>query len=209
MTPTSSASASPASARLPAAERRAAIVDAALRVFSTGSYSAATTAEIAREAGVSEPILYRHFESKRALYLVCLDVAWGRFRSAVETALERTPEPADWPLAMSQAARDFHERGVVPANLWVQALTEAGADPEIRRYLRRHVREIHAFFEQVILRAQAAGGVPADRDAAAEAWISLGVGLLRSVAHRLGGLLGREDFARIGQARSRWLSAGG
>jgi transposase-like protein len=45
--------------RLPAAERRQAIVDAVLRVFVGGSYSGATTAEIAREAGVSEPILYR------------------------------------------------------------------------------------------------------------------------------------------------------
>ena len=45
--------------RLPAAERRQATVDAVLRVFVGGSYSGATTAEIAREAGVSEPILYR------------------------------------------------------------------------------------------------------------------------------------------------------
>ena len=44
-----------------------------MMVFSTGSYSGATTAEIAREAGVSEPILYRHFASKRELYFACLD----------------------------------------------------------------------------------------------------------------------------------------
>ena len=48
-------------ARLSASERRQAIVDAALRVFSEGSYAGATTAQIAREAGISEPILYRHF----------------------------------------------------------------------------------------------------------------------------------------------------
>ena len=47
-----------------------------MTVFSTGSYSGATTAEIAREAGVSEPILYRHFASKRELYFACLDEAW-------------------------------------------------------------------------------------------------------------------------------------
>ncbi len=40
---------------------RVALIDAALRVFASGSYSGATTAEIAREARVSEPILYRHF----------------------------------------------------------------------------------------------------------------------------------------------------
>ena len=195
--------------RLPAPERRQALIEAGLRVFSTGSYSAATTAEIAREAGVSEPILYRHFDSKRDLYLACLDESWARFRGALEDAVRRTADPAQWPAAISRAARTFHERerGVVPTNLWIQALSEAGGDPAIRRYLRGHLREVHAFFEDLIGRAQAAGGIPQDRDASAEAWISLGVGLLRSVGDRLGGLLGREDFARIGASRSRWLSA--
>ena len=51
-----------------------------MTVFSTGSYSGATTAEIAREAGISEPILYRHFASKRELYFACLDEAWVQLR---------------------------------------------------------------------------------------------------------------------------------
>jgi AcrR family transcriptional regulator len=53
--------------RLPAAERRQALIDTAIRVFAAGSYRGVTTAEIAREAGISEPILYRHFASKREL----------------------------------------------------------------------------------------------------------------------------------------------
>ena len=58
-----------ATRRLPAEERREEIIRAALRVFTATSYAGATTAEIAREAGVTEPILYRHFASKRALWL--------------------------------------------------------------------------------------------------------------------------------------------
>ena len=67
--------------RLPAEERREAIVRAALRVFTSTSYAGATTAEIAREAGVTEPVLYRHFASKRDLWLACLDVAWDETRA--------------------------------------------------------------------------------------------------------------------------------
>ena len=76
-----------ASRRLPAAERRRAIVRAALRVFSSTSYAGATTAEIAREAGVSEPVLYRHFASKRALqeHLVAYLRAWNQ-----------NPTPFEW-----------------------------------------------------------------------------------------------------------------
>ena len=64
-----------ASRRLPAAERRRAIVRAALRVFSSTSFAGATTAEIAREAGVSEPVLYRHFADKAELYLAVAERA--------------------------------------------------------------------------------------------------------------------------------------
>ena len=59
------------------------------------SYRGATTAEIAREAGISEPILYRHFGSKRDLYLACLDEAWRSFREGAEQAI------ADDPIAAS------------------------------------------------------------------------------------------------------------
>ena len=72
--------------RLPADERRRTIVQAALRVFSSGSYAGSTTAEIAREAGVSEPLIYRHFPSKRDLWAACLDAAWEEFREAFDRA---------------------------------------------------------------------------------------------------------------------------
>ena len=59
--------------KLPAAERRRAVVKAAARVFAEGSYRGTTTAEIARAVGCSEPILYRHFPSKRDLFFACVD----------------------------------------------------------------------------------------------------------------------------------------
>ena len=74
--------------RLTADERRRAVVQAALRVFSSGSYAGSTTAEIAREAGVSEPLLYRHFPSKRDLWAACLDAAWEEFREAFDRAAD-------------------------------------------------------------------------------------------------------------------------
>ena len=83
-------------ARLPAVERRAAIVAAALEVFGSGSYSGSTTAEIARAACVSEPIIYRHFPSKRELWFACLDEAWLQLRVAIElkvAAMNDTERP--------------------------------------------------------------------------------------------------------------------
>jgi AcrR family transcriptional regulator len=195
--------------RLPAAERRQAIVDAALRVFAGGSYSGATTAEIAREAGISEPILYRHFASKRELYLACLEAAWASMRDALEAKLDELGD-REAVTAIGQASRDFHASGgIKPVTLWIQALTEAGEDAEIRNFLRLQLREVHDYVAAAVRRAQAAGGVPADRDPDAEAWVFVGAALLLSFADRLGGLLGPDELGRIATERRRWLTGSG
>lgn len=54
--------------RLSAQQRKAAIVRAALPLFARQGYAETTTKDLARAAGVSEPLLYRHFPSKEALY---------------------------------------------------------------------------------------------------------------------------------------------
>jgi AcrR family transcriptional regulator len=194
-----------AGTRLPAAERRRAIVEAALRVFSTGSYAGATTAGIAREAGVSEPILYRHFSSKRDLYVACLDEAWRRIRERIEAEIDLRGAAEGWH-AIGPAT--MREMKVLLPSLWMQAITEAGEDAEIRRFVRSHMREVHDFFAQVLRAVQADGGIHPDRNPDAEAWIFVGGSLLVSIADRLGGLLGPDDFAAIKAERSRWLTGG-
>ena len=88
----------------------------------------------------------------------------------------------------------MRRRRLAPTQLWLHALSEATDDAEIRRHFRRHLREVHDYVAGVLRRAQAAGGIEADRDVDAEAWIGLGIGLLRSVQDRFGGLLGEDDI---------------
>jgi AcrR family transcriptional regulator len=89
--------------RLPAEERKKAVLDCACGIFSTGSYRGTTTAEIARIAGVTEPVLYRHFASKRDLYLSVLDESWRRLRELWQEAVDAEPDPRLWVGAMGQA----------------------------------------------------------------------------------------------------------
>ena len=189
--------------RLPAAERRQAILDAALHVFSVGSYSGATTAQIAKEAGVSEPILYRHFGSKRDLYLACLDEAWRRLRVSFEEAAAQHGEARAIQLLARTGGK--HRLRELTANLWMQAVTEAGSDEAIAAHMRTHLREVHDYIAGVMRRLQEAGVVHADRDPEAEAWIVVAGGLLFGVAKRVGGVLGPSDFAAISEQRQRWL----
>src|SRR6516164_3663299 len=59
--------------RLSAEERKHAIVDAVRGVFADKGFDGTTTRELARAAGVSEALLYKHFPSKESLYAAMLD----------------------------------------------------------------------------------------------------------------------------------------
>ena len=112
--------------------------------------------------------------------------------------------------AIGQATREFHAAGgVKPVTLWIQALSEAGEDAAVQDFLRAQLREVHGYVAGAVRRAQAVGGVPADRDPDAEAWVFVGAALLLSFADRLGGLLGPEDLGRIAAQRHRWLTGSG
>jgi AcrR family transcriptional regulator len=194
------------STRLSGPERRAAVVETACRIFAKGSYHGSTTAQIARETGVTEPVLYRHFASKRELYLACLDTVWERVRLLWEKAIERERDPANWIKAIGKAYLEARASArIVLVDLWIQALTEAADDPEIRRALRGQVREVHEFVAGVIRRAQAEGGILPERDADAEAWIFISLGLLSTIDHRLGNLVG-EEFENIIASRRAWMT---
>src|SRR3989440_3960830 len=61
-----------ASERMRKAERKRQLLAHAKQLFVTHGYQDTTTEKIARAAGVSEPVLYRHFESKKGLFLEVL-----------------------------------------------------------------------------------------------------------------------------------------
>jgi AcrR family transcriptional regulator len=191
--------------RLSAEERRADVLETACQVFAKGSYRGATTAEIARGAGVTEPILYRHFASKRDLYLACLQQTWAETREMWEAAIADETDPARWVAHMGRAYLDARDKRGHIALLWVQAMTEASDDPEIRRFIRRQMREVHAFVADVIRRGQEERSIFPDRDPDAEAWIFISIGLLGTVSKRLGGLVD-EDFPKIFASRRRWMT---
>jgi AcrR family transcriptional regulator len=60
-------------ARLSATERKQAIVEAAIRLFSEKGFHGVTTRELAQAVGVSEPVLYQHYQTKRELYAAIIE----------------------------------------------------------------------------------------------------------------------------------------
>jgi AcrR family transcriptional regulator len=63
------------SSRLSAEERRLAIVHAVKKVFADNGFHGTTTRELAKAAGVSEALIYKHFPSKESLFTAMLDAS--------------------------------------------------------------------------------------------------------------------------------------
>ncbi len=190
--------------RMAAADRRRHLVETAIRLFTEGSYHGTTTAEIARAAGVSEPILYRHFASKRDLYLAALEHVWAKTREAWERKLDEASDACAAVEAIGKGHLSVRSPKLQLAELWVQALSEASEDPDLRRHLRRHMREVHDFVAGLIRRGQEEGAVAAGRDADSEAWIMLAGGILGMVGRRVG-LLDDSELQAIRASRLAWL----
>ena len=79
--------------RLPPAERRAEILEAAYEAFATLGYDGVSMEEIARRVGVTKPILYRHFASKDALCAACFYVMGEEMLRIVSGAIDPTSSP--------------------------------------------------------------------------------------------------------------------
>ncbi len=81
--------------RLTQAERRRQIIDVAMRLFAVKGFKGATTRAIAKAAGVSEAIIFRHFETKEDLYDAIIDTTLEKRRELWEKDVPAIAEDED------------------------------------------------------------------------------------------------------------------
>jgi AcrR family transcriptional regulator len=121
-------------ARKSADERREDILAIALRQFGEGGYRGTSTEAIAREAGISQPYLFRLFHTKRDLFLACADRARDRVREVFRREAAAAP-PGEALERMGQAYIDE----LLPEGHEIRMLMQsyvAGAEPEIQAHVR-------------------------------------------------------------------------
>jgi len=90
--------------RLPAEERRALILEVSRGLFAQNGFHATGTIEIAAAAGCSEPIIYKHFASKQALFAAVVEDCALEMRAMLDQTLVDHPDPLD---AYAAFARRF------------------------------------------------------------------------------------------------------
>ena len=156
----------PTTHRLTAPERKARIDLAATRLFAQRGFAATTVEDIVREAGVTKPMLYRHYESKRELCVALLE----RYRDELGRAPLAQFDPASGDLPaqlgpMLDAWLEYVEEHPDATRLLFVPVVD---DPEVARVQR----ELHArqrAMQMALLREFAPGLVEAEAEPLAEA----------------------------------------
>ena len=169
--------------RKSADERREEILAIALRHFALAGYRGTSTEAIAREAGISQPYLFRLFRTKKGLFLACTDLANAKVREVFARAAERAPEGE---VLKTMGHAYVHEllpdRHAVLMQMQGYAAT---SDPEIQQ----HVRACYGQLVAEVARLSAA--------TPEEVWTFFAHGMLLNVtaALDLGAIAGEDEWA--------------
>jgi AcrR family transcriptional regulator len=171
--------------RLPAAQRREQLLDTAAKLFAIHGYAGATTSQIAKAAGVTEPIIYRHFESKRDLFIALIDRTSEATIKLWQHELAAATDPADRLARLVNANPMTANRGRGIYRVIVQAMTEV-EDPKILAALNEHVRTLHEFLRHEVQAAQDSGKVSKRFTPELTAWALIHMGLGYGVLSAMG-----------------------
>lgn len=171
--------------RLPAKERETQIVRAATAVFARSNYRVASTAEVAAEAGIAEPTVFKYFPTKKSLFLRILDGTgkailrvWERVSLSEATGIEALER-------MGDAYIRGVQRHTGELKVQFQALAESD-DPDFAGVLRANHEGYVGFFRGVIERGIEDGSIRPDVDPEAMAWLLNSVGFTSTLLRLLG-----------------------
>ncbi|HYG96550.1 MAG TPA: TetR/AcrR family transcriptional regulator [Solirubrobacterales bacterium] len=132
--------------RLPVAERRALIVDAAGHLFGEHGYEATRLDQVAAAAGVTKPIVYRHFGSKRELYLALLD----RHREDLSGFVTSIPETGTLEERLRSVLDNWLAYVEQRSFAWKMLFRDTGGGPEVAARRRQVHERARAVLVEVI-----------------------------------------------------------
>jgi AcrR family transcriptional regulator len=164
--------------RMRAPERRKQLLEVARRVFGRRGYHTVTMDDVAKESGVTKPILYDHFPSKRDLYRDLLEADLANLRQRVVEALETSAGNRERIRASFQAYFDFVDEEGEGFKLLMQEAV--GAEREFQDMIFRFRDDVLEEVTKVIVR-ESRGNL--DEQEAADVALGL-IGMAEMVAQR-------------------------
>jgi AcrR family transcriptional regulator len=170
--------------RLPGGERKTQILKCAVRVFARSNYRAATVADVAAEAGISEALLYKFFPSKNAIFREILQRMLERILSFWQDEQDREPDALQ---ALRNMGIGYYQRMTQhPDELRVQfqAISEV-SDAAIAAQLRRDHQHYMRSIAAVLRRGIRQGAIRGDLDVDTLAFLFNGAGILMNMMRLL------------------------
>jgi AcrR family transcriptional regulator len=143
-------------ARLKAAQRREQLMDVATKLFARNGYEATTTAAIALAAGVTEPILYRHFKSKQELFVAIVKEVSDRTMHHWQELIEGVEDPAEQ-IRRIAAELPTHMEKMSDAYHVLHGALATSRDKKVLAVMKEHYVQIEKFFAKVISDGQKSG----------------------------------------------------
>jgi AcrR family transcriptional regulator len=140
--------------------RRQQILAAALRCFSRDGFHNTTTADIVREAGLSQGTLYLYFGSKDDIVLALADD-----RRQAEAYVSALAESEEDPIKGLSLLLDFHGQSLTDRSwddlrrVGVQGWAEALRNPTVKKRVAERMALVRQAIIRLVKRAQAAGKI--------------------------------------------------
>jgi AcrR family transcriptional regulator len=163
----------PARQRLSAEDRRSAIIAAARTLFACNGFRGTGTSEIAAAAGCSEPVIYKHFASKQALFAAVLADGACFMRERFDASAAGEGDLFDAYLRFVRGLSG-DPRVAELSRLRYLALTLT-AEPEIQASLAATVAQWQAGVRAAVDVARANGRIRADADVESVAMLFFGL----------------------------------
>ena len=175
--------------RMSAAERREAILEAAVEEIARNGFAGATTADIARRVGISQPYIFRFFPTKKDLSIAVIDRCVSRVLRGWESAVPKPGESRFDTLARTYVESLPERRAELMVHLHAYASAD---DPDIAAAMRHHLSRIYRY---IVLQAERDG--VADPLARAVEFLSRGFLINAAMAIGLESELRPEEWGAI------------
>jgi AcrR family transcriptional regulator len=160
MATTSSSEAKPSRARVPAAERRDALIDAAVHEFAQTGFHGTPVDRVARRVGVAQPYVFSLFGSKRELFLAAVERGFakvGDLMTQAHDAFDPAIAPPDTDALTAMGTAYVEMLSTERDHLMLQLQAYAACDDEV---IRDRVR---ARYAELVRHVEAITGADQER----------------------------------------------
>jgi len=138
------------------------IIDAAVRLFNAKGYMATTTAEIAKEADIYEATMYKHFKSKKELFLASFQAICSELITAYKEIYRKYPDDE---IGYLKGVTLFYKSYVLNdtnKSMFLVHLLSYRDDPEFEMVFRSFMERSIDAIERVVKSAKKKGKIKAD-----------------------------------------------